>query len=48
MELEENVSEGDSIKQVCAVVNTSRLESPVGLNFDVIVSLDGADGGICK
>ena len=46
MELEESVysvSEGDSIKQVCAVVNTSRLESPVG---NVTVSLDGADGGI--
>ena len=49
MELEESVysvSEGDSIKQVCAVVNTSRPESPVGFNFNVTVSLDGADGGI--
>ena len=49
MELEESVysvSEGDSIKQVCAVVNTNRLESPVGFNFNVTVSLDDADGGI--
>ena len=41
--------EGDSMKQVCAVINTSRLESPVGFNFNVTVSLDGADEGIlCK
>ena len=49
VELEESVysvSEGDSMKQVCAVINTSRLESPVGFNFNVTVSLDGADGGI--
>ena len=51
MELEESVysvSEGDSMKQVCAVINTSRLESPVGFNFNVTVSLDGADGGIMQ
>ena len=41
-----SVSEGDSMKQVCAVVNTNSPYSPVGFNFDVIVSLDGADGGM--
>ena len=34
------------MKQVCAVVNTNSPYSPVGFNFDVIVSLDGADGGM--
>ena len=49
VELEESVysvSEGDSIKQVCAVINTSRLESPVGFNFNVTVSLNGSSRGM--